>query len=274
MCQVVFDRATVAGMQRSGRAVAGRRRPVGDAVVLFSLRSALGFLALALWIAATPGALHAATPVPLGSTASAPPELPITFEEAAVLAAELTPGGEALFFSIARVPLGYSQRVERRVEVVPVDPLGEAYYELGAERAGGGVPRKSVWAVVDLSSGAYGIAAPGGFVLDESPFPGNGFQVGAPGLVNRLRHTFAWVDLVLVRPGVGAWTFRASDGGGADRDGVADGRTVTALEDAAPVGAAPAPPDRFQAEDVIVVIDSRTLRFYATRLVGSPGGES
>lgn len=234
-------------------------------------RSVLGFLALALSIAAAPDVLQAAAPVPQGRAASAPPELSITFEEAAVLASELTPGGEALFFSLARVPLGYTQRVERRVELVPVDPLGEAYHEV---QDGSTVPRKSVWVVVDLSTGAYGIAAPEGFALDESPFPGNGFQVGAPGLVNRLRHTFSWVDQVVVRPGVGAWALRASDGGGADRDGVADGRTVTALEDAEPVGAAPAPPDRFQAEDVIVVIDPRALRFYATRLVASPGGES
>jgi hypothetical protein len=55
-----------------------------------------------------PGAAFAVTPVSLSAGASAPPELALTFEESAVVAAELTPGGEALFFSLVRVPLGYS----------------------------------------------------------------------------------------------------------------------------------------------------------------------
>lgn len=233
---------------------------------LRSIRRAL--LALGASLAVLPSAAFAVTPVSLGAGASAPPELAITFEESAVLAAELTPGGEALFFSLARIPLGYSQRVERRVESLPVDALGEAFFEI---EEGGPVPEKSVWAVVDLPTGAFAVAAPGTFSLTESPFPGNAFEVGAPGLLNRFRHTFAWVDMVLIRPGVGAWTLRASDGGPGDRDEVADGRTVTALEDAEPVGASPAPPDRFQADDVLVVIDPRELRFYATRLIGPPG---
>jgi hypothetical protein len=233
---------------------------------LCSARRAL--LALGLLIVLSPGAASAVTPVSLSSGASAPPELAITFEESAVLAADLTPDGEALFFSLARIPLGYTQRVERRVESLPVDALGEASYEI---EVGGPVPEKSVWAVVDLSSGAFAIAAPGSFFLDESPVPGNAFEVGAPGLLNRFRHTFPWVDMVLVRPGVGAWTLRASDGGGQDRDGTANGRTVTALEDAEPVGVSPEPPDRFQEDDVLVVIDPRELRFYATRLIGPPG---
>jgi hypothetical protein len=119
--------------------------------------------------------------------------------------------------------------VERRVESLPVDALGEAFFEL---EEGARVPENSIWTVVDLSTGAFAISAPGSFFLDESPVPGNAFEVGAPGLLNRFRHTFAWVDMVLIRPGVGAWTLRASDGGPGDRDEVADGRTVTALEDA------------------------------------------
>ena len=64
--------------------------------------------------------------------------------------------------------------MERRVESLPVDALGEAFFEV---EDGGPVPDKSVWAVVDLLSGSFAIAAPGTFYLDESPFPGSAFEV-------------------------------------------------------------------------------------------------
>lgn len=209
-------------------------------------------------------------PAALGREASAAPEIVLTFEEAAVVAAGLTPGGEAAFFSVSREPQGYYQRVVRRSGLETVDSFGEARFEPQE----GAVPPKSVWAVADVASGAFEVGAPEGFLLQEIPFPGNAFEVGAPGLVNRLRHTFTDVDLLLVRPGVGAWRLRASDTGPRDRDGVDDDRSVTAPEDATPIAAdpetAPPPPDRYAEDDVLVVINPRDLRFYAARLIGPP----
>jgi hypothetical protein len=250
---------------------------------------------LALAVAATAVALALADPAAaaerpssphaLGRAASSAPELVVEFEEGEVFATELTPSGDAIFFGLAREPQGAFTRVVRRQGIELVDPFGEARLPVQVLQAGSGgtggelvdrVPLKSVWAVVDLETGAFGIGAPSGFRLRELPFPGRAFEVGAPGLVNRLRHRFAFVDMMLVRPGVGAWSLRAHDAGPSDHDGADDDRTTTRLDDLEPLGpggATPtpaAPPDRFAAGDVVVVINPRDLTIYATRLLGPP----
>jgi len=210
---------------------------------------------------------RAAGAVPLGRGASAPAELAVSFEQAAVLASELTAGGDALFFSVAREPQGYFNRIVRRAGVEVVDALGDARFDLPE----GAVPLKSVWVVADVETGDCTVAAPSGFPLRQVPFPGKAFEVGPPGLVNRLRHTQEDVDLVLVRPGVGAWRLQTHDGAPTGRDEEAGSGVLTALEDLEPVDATGLPPpDRYAAGDVLVVIDARDLTFYATRLIGPP----
>lgn len=223
--------------------------------------------ALALALAAAPGALAASGPVPLGRSASAPAELAVSFETAAVVAGKLTPGADAVFWSVAREPQGVYQRIVRRMGVSVVDALGEARFEV----AEGAVPLKSVWVIADVASGGVSVAAPEGFVLREAPFPGRAFEAGAPGLVNRLRHAQEDVDFLLVRPGEGAWRLQTHDQAPTDRDGAADGGVLTSLPDFEPVDAlGKPPPERFAAGDVLVVVDPRSLRFSATRLLGPP----
>lgn len=237
----------------------------------------LAAAALAALVGGLVGPLHAAaadslpqpagTPLFRAAEASAPPELLVTFEEAAVVAAELTPGGDAVFWSVAREPLGSVQRVVRHQGVEVVDAQGEARFEPES----GEVLLKSVWAVAEVATGAFAIAAPPGFVLREIPFPGNGFAVGAPGRVNRLRHPKSALDLLMIRPGVGAWRLRAHDTGLADRDGEDDDQVMTDLDDLEPFDpAGPEPPERYARDDVILVIDPEDLTYYATRLLGPP----
>lgn len=200
--------------------------------------------------------------------ASAAPELAVSFEEAALTVSAATPGGDVVVFGLARVPRGVYSEVVRRSDVVLADALGEARYEMpdGEE-----VPFKSVWAAVDLATGHYGVAAPGAFPLQELGFPGEGFEVGAPGLVDRLRQRFTWVDELVVRPEVGAWRLHGADGAPEDEDGEANGSLVTGIERLEPLTpAGPGPPQGFAAGDVLVIVNPRDLRFYATRLLGPP----
>lgn len=198
----------------------------------------------------------------------APPEgqtVSLSFESAAVVAHGATPAADVVFFSIAREPQGYFQRVARRQEILVADVDGDARFELDEE-----TPLKSVWVAADLTTGAYAIGAPPGFPLQEIEFPGQGFEVGAPGQVQRLRQRFSWVDMLVVRPGTGAWSLRAWDTGPTDRDGADDDLTTTSVEDLVPLGVSPGPPQRYQRDDVVVVINPRDLRFYAARLIGAP----
>lgn len=190
----------------------------------------------------------------------------LSFEPSAVVAHGATPAGDVVFFSIAREPQGYFQRVARRQEILVADSVGDARFEL--EEA---TPLKSVWVAADLETGEFAIGAPPGFPLQEIEFPGRGFEVGAPGQVQRLRQRFSWVDMLVVRPQTGAWSLRAWDTSPNDRDGADDDLTTTSVEDLVPLGASPEPPQHYQADDIVVVINPRDLRFYATRLLGAPG---
>lgn len=236
--------------------------------------ASLVVVVLILAPAAVPGLTGPAQAGPTFSVrqASAPPELALTFEDAAVVAAGLTPGGDAVFWSVGREPLGYHQRVVRSEGIEVVDALGEARFEPEE----GAILLKSVWAVVDTATGGFAVGAPERFHLREVPFPGRGFEVGAPGLVNRLRHELESLFVLVVRPGVGAWRLEAWDTSEKDRDGEDDGRVLMDLEDLEPMEASGAgPPERFARDDVIVVVEPVSLRFYATRLLGppAPGGE-
>ncbi len=238
----------------------------------FRRLAAVALAALALGGASTAAAARSLPedPRPLFTlrAASAPPELAVTFEEAAVVVSDATPGGDVVVFGMARVPWGAYTQVVRRADVLAADALGEALYEMPDGKA---VPFKSLWAAVDLQTGHYAVAAPGDFPLQEIEFPGQGFEVGAPGLVNRLRHRFTWVDELLVRPGVGAWVLHGADGAPEDEDGEANGALVTGLESLEPLEpAGPDPPAGFAAGDVLVIVNPRDLRVYATRLLGPP----
>jgi len=248
--------------------MAPRRTGVGDRQTLSSLRKTGQWLVplVALFAVLAPAQARGAT-VPLGKAASDPADLEITFEEAAVVASHLSPGGDAVFFSVAREPQGYYNRIVRRSGVEVVDALGQARFEV----AEGEVPLKSVWVVADVASGGVSVAAPEGFVLQEVPFPSRAFEVGAPGVVNRLRHAAEEVDLFMIRPGEGAWSLRAWDRSPRDRDDEDDDQVVTSLEDLEPVTEPGLPPPgRYGAGDVIVVINPRDLTYYATRLLAPP----
>ena len=201
------------------------------------------------------------------SAASDPPAPVVSFEATAVVAEGLTPGGEAVFFSVAREPQGYHQRVVGRQGVEAVDAEGRAIFDLGGEE----VPLKSAWAVVDIASGGLTLAAPSGFRVREIPFPQRGFEVGAPGIVDRLRHQRQSVDMMVIRAGVGGWWLRTWDTAPTDRDGADDDQVLTSLTDFEPLTAGgPPPPERFARDDVLVVLDRRELAVYHTRLLGPP----
>jgi hypothetical protein len=195
----------------------------------------------------------------------------VSFEEAAVVVAGVTEGADVAFYSVAREPRGVYQSVVRRHGLELADAQGEARFDVESELEGGGVPLKSVWAVVDLASGAYAVAAPDGFRLQPVPLVGQAFQVGAPGVVNRLRHEYPSVDLLVVRPGVGAWSLRSVDQGPTDHDPADDDRVLTSLEDLESLdGFGTPPPELFGRDDVVIFIEPGELRYAATRLLGPP----
>jgi hypothetical protein len=209
-------------------------------------------LLLPLALAAAP--LHAATPVML------------RFEPGAVVAQGITPGAQVVWFSVAREPQGYISRVVRREDVLSdADQDGSVAFPLEKE-----APFKSIWVAVDLVDGRFAIAAPEGYPLREIGFPADGVRpVG--GLLRELRNARGTAEILVVRPGTGAWGLSVADGGPADEDRANDGTLISSLRQAYAIGASPAPPDHFLPKDVLVMIDPQRMELYTVSLnPGSP----
>lgn len=206
-----------------------------------------GFMLLPLALGAAP--LSAASPVTL------------RFEPGAVVAQGITPGAQVVWFSIAREPQGYVSRVVRREDLVSdVDKDGSAAFPLEE-----GAPVKSIWVAVDLSDGRFAVAAPEGFALREVGFPADGVRpVG--GLLRELRNARGAAEILVVRPGVGAWGLSVADGGQTDEDGANDGTLIASLSDAYAIDGSPETPGHLSPRDVLVMIDPQRMEYYAVSL--------
>ncbi len=209
--------------------------------------------ALAAFVCATACLL----PAPAAQAQSpTPPQ--IRFEPQAVVAEGISPGNKVVFFSVAREVAGYATTTVHRQDVLSdAEGTGIVRFELDRE-----VPFKSVWFAVDLDTGRFAVAAPEGFPLREVPFPARSI----PSALNRLELEHPLVEIVLVRPTVGAWAARVGDGGALDDDGQADGTLRAALSALTPLGESPPPPERLRPNDVLLVIDPQTLTYLTARL--------
>lgn len=192
--------------------------------------------------------------------ASAAPTL--AFEEQAVVVSGLTPQGRVVWFSLAKQVEGYMANfVPRQDLLTDTDGDGVVRFELGRT-----VPLQSIWVAVDLASGEAAVGTPEGFPLrDASAPPGHGRgEAGRPDWVETGREL---LQLLVVRPGLGAWTLTLGDGGENDADHGADGRVTAALARLSAVGASPAPPERFQAKDLVFAIDPDRMEILAERIL-------
>jgi hypothetical protein len=211
------------------------------------------------------------------STLFAQPEasaaMTIAFEKEAVLVSGLEPGAEVAWLSLASEPQRYYVRDTRR-EGIERDDDGDGTVEILLD---GEVPPRSVWGIVDLSTGLFEWGAPEGFDLQKLAVPGEGAGRDNQGRLNRLLAHRVGVEALWVRPGKGpgpgggkgVWALTVFDGSPGDRDGAADGGVAAALDEARPLGESPPPPEQMLPGDVVLVVDPRTYQVFSVRL---PGG--
>lgn len=226
-----------------------------------------GVLALVVAKAVLTGLVSEPTPV-AARTAGAPSPgalTPLLFDAGAVTAEGVTAGGTVVWFAVSVERDGYFDTVRRPAAAV-VDEDGDRSCRFEPE---GGVPDRSVWAAVDFATGGFAIATPGRAPwFEEAPPPNELVEFGSAEPLVELRDARGYAEILLVRPGVGAWTVSAADGGPADADGANDGLLEVPLDRLEPlVGAAP-PPSALASGDVVVTIDPVDRGYYAIRLAG------
>lgn len=203
----------------------------------------------------------------VGSVVLTPPvhaEISISFEAQTLEADGLTPYADAAVYGLSRGRVGW--RVSTlRVATLVNDDNGDGLISLDLPRAPSG---SSVWAVIELQSGEMTVSPGPGGRLREVDSPANALS-GSGGTVQHLAEEGRpYLEMVVVRPGSGAWIARLGDGGPADADGVNNGHIHAQFADMSPLGGSGSPPATLQPPDLLLVVDTRTLEFYRIRLGG------
>jgi hypothetical protein len=195
------------------------------------------------------------------SAASAAPVAPgITFDATHVVATGFHSGRDVVIFGVGSAPGPYFSRQLRFIDTVVADAAGAVRYEIPE-----GVPDHSIWFAIDAQTRDYAVAAPHAAQLRPSlraPIVHSALDAGkdAIDLDRRL------MDLLLVRPGEGAWI--GSCGRNSRKD-LNRGKSGAMQLSAAQLIAAPRSsgrPDTILPSDLVIIIDSETLEYF----VGSP----
>lgn len=119
-----------------------------------------------------------------------------------------------------------------------------------------GIPFQSVFVVVDLVGGTTTVVAPEGYSVDHHEIGRAALKKDQDGLVSALELDQLHAEILIVRPGEGAWVIAAHDGGGGSADGIADGRLSIQFEQARSlVDPDQKAPKKLKKGDVLAVID-------------------
>lgn len=193
------------------------------------------------------GLLFAAT----WAQAQAPQPRPaISFAPDGVAVQGVTAGGRVVWYGLEGTVEDYSAVIVRHADVVTAAADGTAAFSLGRPSA-----TSALWIAVDLASGAYDVAVPEGFTLRRLPAPPTGLSRGTGADLDHLTDPRAYIEVLVVRPGAGAWTFRGGDGGVDDDDGAPDGLLHLPLDRLAPLAGSPATDGKIGEQDLWFVLD-------------------
>lgn len=179
----------------------------------------------------------------------------VTLETDAVVISGVTPKGQVVLFGVTR-EIGEDDfpTVRRHLEMLTdEDGDGAIRFPIQPE-----VPVRSLWAVADLASGDHDEVAPEKFRLRRVNWRGRGLERRQDGK-DAVEDQRTLLELLVVRPKVGAWILRVGDGDPSDTDGVINGRLEGVLEQMRPMTGSPSPPSVFQQDDLVLAIDPTAM---------------
>lgn len=179
----------------------------------------------------------------------------VTLEADAVLISGATPKGQIVLLGVTREIGEDDFPVVRRHLEVLADDDGDGAIRYAVDE---GVPLRSLWAVADLTSGDHDAAAPERFGLRRVNWRGRGLQRRPDGK-DAIEDRRPRLELLVVRPQVGAWALRVNDGDADDADGIIDGRLEGVLDRMTPLAASPQAPSVFQRDDLVLALDPAAL---------------
>lgn len=178
--------------------------------------------------------------------------------ETELLVSGARPGASVLVIGVTREPRGFTSLM--RTHALPAaiaDARGDAAIPYGAA-----VPANSLWVAVDAVTGLTAGAAPGASLVRQ-------FTPPAAGPADRLAFARTALELLVVRPGAGAWAISAHEGGRGDGDRAVDGKLTLVAAELEPVAGKERLGGGFRPGDVVVALDPHEIDYAVIRIGGS-----
>jgi hypothetical protein len=195
-----------------------------------------------------------------------PPGPVLSVAATAVVASGMSPGGAVVWLGMARRIEAYEPIYVRRHGIVQADAKGQA--ELPVTEA---VPRHSIWLAVDLKTGAYATASPAGFAPLAFTLSPEALEVRGAALADRLIDTADYAEVLLVRPGKGAWGKAVGHGGIDDESATGEAVVKLSFDKLLPVpGTVEPAPAKLNAKDLVVVLHPRAMAIAAVTFEAKP----
>jgi hypothetical protein len=214
-------------------------------------------LVLATMTRRTTGALFGAALIVLGlaARAEAADLLQVTADATTITATGVTPGATVVFFSVSREVHEYTPLL-RRADGIVADTAKNGRVSF---RPPNGLPPRCIVAAVELESGRFAIGSRPEIAPQLiADVPGNGFGRGVAGELTRLRRKGDFYEILVVRPGTGAWSLTVGDGGPSDADRASDHAVTLDVDRLMPLAGTAAPPLRqFRPGDVVIGVETR-----------------
>lgn len=181
----------------------------------------------------------------------------VAFETSRVTVSGVSPGGNVLLYGLGRDFVRVSPELLRWAKVEAASTTdGTATFDIG--RA---VPARSVWIVVDVSTGAYAVATPQASFRRERAADQASFVINAAGNPQFFKMRGTGLDLLVVMPGVGGWLATVGASPGTDASGKAGWFSQVDFAKMVPIGSAPPAPEMLTGKELVVAIDPDSFEF-------------
>ena len=183
-----------------------------------------------------------------------------------LVASGATPNSPVAFLGVGRQSREAVVSVYQGCDLVTAGPDGVAVWSLEIA-----APDVSKWLALDLGSGALASSQkPTSLSRAASPFPLTTLVNNRQGEVEALRFEAPGVyQIVVARPGAGAWCEQITDGGPRDVDYLEDGGATLAAPEFDPAAGTSTLISNFQAGDYVLIADSDGVIVSSTQITAA-----
>ena len=188
--------------------------------------------------------------------AASPAQPTLSWSGATARVQGVTPGGTVIWFAAIRDVEEYAVAQTNVAQTGSADATGTASLTLANP-----ISPYSIWVAVDYQTGAWVTGSPSPvFPLQQTVLHPAALSIGNAETPDYLLDAADRIQVLLVRPGQGAWTKTLGRGGVDDESSPADGKLKLRLHNLDPLISAAAPaPDKVAADDLLFLVHPQTM---------------